>query len=115
MEPRFADLTRPVTASFAGAPAIGFTTFGAQAPRDGVVLGLGANTRVAEQTRIYLRYDGDLAGGNTNHVLNVGDPLRLAALGARARFSSEGNRRPQCVDPDEQFRLRRHLAKAIAQ
>jgi len=68
----YADLTRPVTASFAGAPALGFTTFGAVAPRDGVVLGLGANTRVAERTSVYLRYDGDLAGGNTNHVLSAG-------------------------------------------
>ncbi|HEY4171303.1 MAG TPA: autotransporter domain-containing protein, partial [Reyranella sp.] len=68
----FADQTRPVTAAFAGAPALSFTTFGAQAPRDGVVLGLGANTQVAEHTSVYLRYDGDLAGGNTNHVLNAG-------------------------------------------
>src|SRR6185312_5053492 len=68
----FADLTRPVNASFAGAPALGFTTFGAVAPRDGVVLGLGANTNVAERTSVYLRYDGDFAGGNTNHVLSAG-------------------------------------------
>jgi outer membrane autotransporter protein len=68
----FADLSRPVTASFAGAPALGFTTFGASAPRDGIVLGLGANTTVAEHTRVYFRYDGDLAGANTNHVLSAG-------------------------------------------
>ena len=68
----FADTTRPVTASFAGAPALGFTTFGASAPRDGVVLGLGANTAVAERTNLYFRYDGDLAGANTNHVLSAG-------------------------------------------
>jgi outer membrane autotransporter protein len=68
----FADQTRPVTASFAGAPALGFTTFGAVAPRDGVVLGLGANTAIAERTNIYFRYDGDLAGGNTNHILSAG-------------------------------------------
>jgi outer membrane autotransporter protein len=37
-----------------------------------VVLGLGANTTIAERTSLYLRYDGDLAGGNTNHVLNAG-------------------------------------------
>jgi len=63
------DTTRPVSASFAGAPALGFTTFGSAAPRDGVVLGLGANTNVAERTSLY---DGDLAGGNTNHVLSAG-------------------------------------------
>jgi autotransporter-associated beta strand protein len=68
----FADTGRPVTASFTGAPALGFTTFGAVAPRDGVVLGLGGSTNVAERTSVYLRYDGDLAGGNTNHVLNAG-------------------------------------------
>jgi outer membrane autotransporter protein len=68
----FADITRPVTASFAGAPALAFTTFGSSAPRDGVVLGLGGSTRVAERTNIYLRYDGDLAGGNTNHILSAG-------------------------------------------
>jgi outer membrane autotransporter protein len=68
----FADLSRPVTASFAGAPAIGFTTFGAAAPRDGVVLGVGANTTVAERTSVYFRYDGDLAGANSNHILSAG-------------------------------------------
>jgi outer membrane autotransporter protein len=68
----YADQTRPVTASFAGAPALSFTTQGAQAPRNGVVLGLGATTNIAERTSLYLRYDGDLAGGNTNHVLNAG-------------------------------------------
>src|SRR6185436_905618 len=31
----FADTSRPVTASFAGAPALGFTTNGAAAPREG--------------------------------------------------------------------------------
>ena len=61
-----------VTASFAGAPALSFTTFGASAPRDGAVIGLGAKTTVAERTSVYLRYDGDFAGGNTNHVLNAG-------------------------------------------
>jgi outer membrane autotransporter protein len=68
----FADTTRPVTASFAGAPALGFTTFGASAQRDGVILGLGATTAVAERTKIYFRYDGDLAGANTNHILSAG-------------------------------------------
>jgi uncharacterized protein with beta-barrel porin domain len=48
----YADQTRPVTAAFAGAPALSFTTFGAQAPREGVVLGLGANTQMAEHTSV---------------------------------------------------------------
>jgi outer membrane autotransporter protein len=68
----FDDLTRPVTAAFAGAPALSFTTYGATAPRDGAVIGLGANTLIAERTSLYLRYDGDFAGTNTNHVLNAG-------------------------------------------
>ena len=67
-----ADLSRPVTAVFAGAPALGFTTQGAIAPRDGVVLGLGASSAIADRTSIYFRYDGDLAGGNTNHIFNAG-------------------------------------------
>jgi outer membrane autotransporter protein len=71
----YADLSRPVTSAFAGAPALTFTTQGAIAPRDGAVLGLGANTKVTENTSLYLRYDGDFAGGNTNHVLSAG--LRL--------------------------------------
>jgi outer membrane autotransporter protein len=66
----FADLDRPVSAAFAGAPA--FTTQGATGPRDGVVLGLAANTAIAQGTSLYLRYDGDLAGANTNHVLPAG-------------------------------------------
>ena len=53
-------------------PALGFTTFGASAPRDGVVLGLKADTTIAERTSLYFRYDGDLAGTNTNHILSAG-------------------------------------------
>ena len=36
------------------------------------MIGLGANTTVAERTSVYLRYDGDFAGGNTNRALNAG-------------------------------------------
>ena len=68
----YADTDRPVSAAFAGAPAPTFTTQGAAAPRDGVILGLGAKTAIAEATSLYLRYDGDLAGANTNHVLSAG-------------------------------------------
>lgn len=68
----YADLTRPVTAAFVGAPGLGFTTQGAIAPRDGVVLGLAADTTVGESTSLYFRYDGNLAGGNTNHALSAG-------------------------------------------
>jgi outer membrane autotransporter protein len=68
----FADTTRPVTTAFAGAPALSFTTFGAQAPRDGVVLGLGANTQIAERTSVYLRYDGEFADPNSYHIVSAG-------------------------------------------
>jgi outer membrane autotransporter protein len=68
----FADLIRPVTASFAGAPAAGFTTQGALAPRDGAIVGLAANTRVGDATSLYARYDGDIAGANTGHILSAG-------------------------------------------
>ena len=67
-----ADPSRPVTASFAGAPALSFTTQGAAAPRDGVVLGLAADAPIAEATSLYARYDGDLQGDNTNHIFSAG-------------------------------------------
>ncbi len=68
----YADTSRPVTASFAGAPALSFTTLGAAAPRDGAIVGLAATTAIADATTIYLRYDGDLEGGNTAHTLSAG-------------------------------------------
>ena len=68
----YADTSRPVTASFAGAPALAFTTNGAAAPRNGAVLGLSATTAIAQATSLYLRYDGDLAGDNTSHILSAG-------------------------------------------
>jgi outer membrane autotransporter protein len=68
----YADTARPVNASFAGAPASPFTVAGAEAPRDGAVLGLAASTAIAENTSVYLRYDGELAGGNTSHVFSGG-------------------------------------------
>jgi outer membrane autotransporter protein len=68
----YADTSRPVTASFAGAPAFAFTTQGAQGQRDGAVLGLAADTRIGEQTSLYLRYDGDLMGDNTSNTISGG-------------------------------------------
>jgi len=68
----FADTSRPVGAAFVGAPAFAFTTFGAAAPRDGAVVGFTANTAVTAATSLYLRYDGELAGGNTSHTLSAG-------------------------------------------
>ena len=57
----YADTARPVSAILAGAPAMPFTTFGVAPQRDGVVLGLCANTAIAEATSIYLRYEGDIS------------------------------------------------------
>jgi autotransporter-associated beta strand protein len=68
----FADTSRPVNASFAGAPAQPFVVTGTPAPRDGAVLGLYADTALAAATDLYLRYDGELSGGNTSHIFSVG-------------------------------------------
>lgn len=72
----YADTSRPVTASFAGAPADPFTVQGANAPVDGAVLGLAAETAVAENAGVYLRYDGEIAGDNTAHTFSGG--LRIS-------------------------------------
>ncbi len=68
----YADVGRPVTATLAGAPAMPFTTFGVSPQRDGVVLGLSANTAIAEATSIYLRYEGDISGQDSAHALTAG-------------------------------------------
>ena len=70
-----ADTSRPVTASFAGAPAFGFTTQGAVAPRDGAVVGAMASAMIDDRTSLYARYDGDFEGGTTSHSFFAG--LRL--------------------------------------
>ena len=54
--------SRPVAASFVGAPAAPFTTYGASPQRDSAVIGIAANTAVAEATSLYLRYEGDISG-----------------------------------------------------
>jgi autotransporter-associated beta strand protein len=68
----YADVTRPVTAALAGAPASPFTTFGISPVRDGVLLGLSANTAVADATSLYLRYEGTLAGPDGSQALTAG-------------------------------------------
>jgi autotransporter-associated beta strand protein len=68
----FADTSRPVNASFAGAPAQPFVVTGAPAPRDGAILGFYADTAIAAATNLYLRYDGEIAGGNTSHIFSAG-------------------------------------------
>ena len=63
---------RPITASFAGAPAAAFTVYGATPQRDAAVIGFSARTAVSDNASVYLRYDGDIGSGTDNHALNVG-------------------------------------------
>lgn len=72
----YADTSRPMTASFAGAPALGFTVYGAAPQRDAAILGLAANTSIAEAWGLYLRYDGEVGTGVDNHVFSAG--LRMS-------------------------------------
>ncbi|TAJ34864.1 MAG: autotransporter outer membrane beta-barrel domain-containing protein, partial [Reyranella sp.] len=72
----YADTSRPMTASFAGAPTLGFTVYGAAPQRDAAILGLAANTAVAEATSLYFRYDGEVGTGTDNHVFTAG--LRMS-------------------------------------
>lgn len=68
----YADVSRPVTAALAGAPASPFTTFGIAPTRDGALLGFGANTAIAEATSVYLRYEGIVAGQDSTHAFTAG-------------------------------------------
>jgi len=45
---------------------------GAAAPRDGAIIGLGGDTKIAETTSLYARHDGDLEGGTINHTFSAG-------------------------------------------
>jgi len=72
----FANVARPITAAFAGAPGNSFTVFGATPLRNSAVVGLQASTTIAAATQIYLRYDGEIATGTDNHALNIG--LRMS-------------------------------------
>ncbi len=68
----YADTSRPMTASFAGAPGIGYTVYGATPQRDSATIGVAANTAIAEATQVYLRYDGAVGTGTANHVFSAG-------------------------------------------
>ena len=68
----YADTSRPVTASFAGAPGVAFTVYGAQPQRDAAVIGLGASTRIAEAISAYVRYDGEIATRDSAHAFIAG-------------------------------------------
>jgi uncharacterized protein with beta-barrel porin domain len=68
----YADTRRPITATFAGAPANAFTVYGATPQRDSAVIGFSASTNVAAATQLYLRHDGEIGSGSDNHALNLG-------------------------------------------
>jgi outer membrane autotransporter protein len=68
----FANTDRPVTASFLGAPALPFTTYGAAPQRDGVVLGVNATANLSDRTSLFLRYEGEFQGIDTSHNFSAG-------------------------------------------
>jgi outer membrane autotransporter protein len=68
----FGDTSIPSTVSFVGAPAATFNSQSVATPRDGAVLGLGVSTRIADQAKLYARYDGQLNGGTTSHIISAG-------------------------------------------
>jgi outer membrane autotransporter protein len=68
----YADTSRPVSASFVGAPTAPFTTYGATPSRDGAVVGLAASTALAQATSLYLSYEGNIAGQDSSHALTAG-------------------------------------------
>jgi YVTN family beta-propeller protein/autotransporter-associated beta strand protein len=72
----YADIGRPITATFAGAPSNAFTVYGATPQRDSAVIGFSASTAITEAAQLYLRYDGEISTGAGNHTLNVG--VRIA-------------------------------------
>lgn len=67
-----ADVSRPMTASFAGAPGNAFTVFGVTPQRDSAVVGLAFKTHVADSTELYARYDGEIATGSDNNAFTAG-------------------------------------------
>ncbi|MFO1160377.1 MAG: autotransporter domain-containing protein [Reyranellaceae bacterium] len=68
----YADVSRPVTASLAGAPGFLFTTYGSSPQRDGAVVGLSLTTAIANASSLYLRYEGNIAGQDSTHALTAG-------------------------------------------
>jgi outer membrane autotransporter protein len=68
----YANTARPITASFAGAPAYAFTVYGATPATDSAVVGFSAKSQIADNAQLYLRYDGQIGTGTDNHALNLG-------------------------------------------
>lgn len=68
----YASTVRPMTASFAGAPAIPFTVYGAQPLRDAAVIGFGLGAKIDERISIFARYDGEITGRDDAHAFSAG-------------------------------------------
>ena len=68
----YADTGRPITAAFAGAPSNAFTVYGATPQRDSAIIGFSAGTAITQAAQLYLRYDGEISSGASNHTLNLG-------------------------------------------
>jgi outer membrane autotransporter protein len=68
----YADVGRPMTASFAGVPGNAFTVYGASPARDAAVLGLSMMSKIADATNLYARYDGEVGDGADNHAFTAG-------------------------------------------
>ena len=68
----YANVGRPVTATLAGAPGLPFTTWGVSPQTDGAVIGLSANTAIAEATSVYFRYEGLVSGQDNAHAFTAG-------------------------------------------
>src|SRR6266851_3708257 len=79
------DFNRPVTATLAGAPAMPFATFGVAPQRDGVVLGLSANTAVADATSI----DFAMRATSRDRTARMPSPPACASRGNEELKSSE--------------------------
>jgi uncharacterized protein with beta-barrel porin domain len=50
----------------------GSSTYGVSPQRDGALLGLSADTAIAESTNLFLRYEGTLSGQDSSHALTAG-------------------------------------------
>jgi autotransporter-associated beta strand protein len=68
----FADLSRPVTASFTGAPTSDFTVFGATTARDQAILSLELSTATVGGPGMFARYDGQIGATSSNHGFLAG-------------------------------------------
>jgi autotransporter-associated beta strand protein len=68
----YADIGRPITGAFAGAPSNAFTVYGATPQRDSALIGFLASTAITEASQVYLRYQGEVGSGSDNHTLNLG-------------------------------------------